>query len=398
MELDRDTQRRLLFDWFAHLARQSGLTANQYGSGGSAFNLGAPGEFQVTANFVETTPFLDFVAHDPTEQHIVDGIVPTAVDRALRGDLGGVVWYFAELHEVVEPDLSFSSFVNRLLQHQSRITGWHRLGGILLDFREVVRSDFNQEESLFAPPAAVHVYVSVPGPCEGHFSSHLAHTVIETVRAICGFALGRPLALPPMLVPPDPDLMTELVSRQTDQGIPELHRRGVSLDIFSALTHPGGSELFERARAALLTFDAAATQERDDVACILYVAAAECLAVPNTEWRRRKLTKRFVELFDELMPAELDRITSHDNFEDVFHLQRGTRTSRALRRALLESMYDFRSGHIHEGLRPTFQGLGSDVGVWDHVRRELFAEFAEGAILRYLAAPRSSLVGHPTFG
>jgi hypothetical protein len=154
--------------------------------------------------------------------------------------------------------------------------------------------------------------------------------------------------------------------------------------------------LFTRARAALLTFDAAVRQERDSVACILYVVAAECLTTPYTEWRHSSLTKRFIGFFDELMPGELDKIVAHGNFEEAFGVSRGTRTSRSLRRALLDRIYDYRSGQLHEGLRPSYTGFGMRLGVGDEIRRGLFADFAEGAILRYLDAPRASLVGHPS--
>jgi hypothetical protein len=139
-------------------------------------------------------------------------------------------------------------------------------------------------------------------------------------------------------------------------------------------------------------------QQRDIVACILYVVAAECLTMPNAEWRHAKLTKRFRESFDELMPQELDTIVAHGNFEEVFDLRRGTRTARALRRELLDRIYDFRSGQLHEGLAPSYQGLDIGSAMRHEVRRGLFADCAEGAILRYLSVPRSSLVGHPAFG
>jgi hypothetical protein len=41
------------------------------------------------------------------------------------------------------------------------------------------------------------------------------------------------------------------------------------------------------------------------------------------------------------------------------------------------------------------RGFYDEVG--DEISRGLFADFAEGAILRYLAAPRVSLIGHPAF-
>jgi hypothetical protein len=121
------------------------------------------------------------------------------------------------------------------------------------------------------------------------------------------------------------------------------------------------------------------------------------LTTPNTEWRHAKLTKRFIEFFDELMPDQLDTIVAHGNFEDAFALRRGNRTARSLRRALLDRIYDYRSGQLHEGLTPSYQGFAMGSDMRNEVRRGLFADFAEGAILCYLAAPRSSLVGHPGF-
>lgn len=76
-----------------------------------------------------------------------------------------------------------------------------------------------------------------------------------------------------------------------DREILTLARKGISLDILGSLGSPGWRELFARVRAALTTFDVALRQERDSVACVLYVVAAECLATPYTKWRRVKLTR-----------------------------------------------------------------------------------------------------------
>jgi hypothetical protein len=112
-------------------------------------------------------------------------------------------------------------------------------------------------------------------------------------------------------------------------------------------------ELFRRARAALITFDAAVQQAHDSVACILYVVAAECLVMPHTEWRRSKLTKRFIEFLDELMPTELDQIVAHANFEETFGIRRGGRSPRALPRP---------SGpHMRLPVRPAPRRLDSHV-------------------------------------
>lgn len=400
IQFDTRTWRMLLADWFAHLARESGLDLTQHGTSGQAFTLGAPNAFHVTAHFIEAPPFLNFVASDPGRQGIVDAIVPKAVGHVERADLGGVVWYSTELHEV---ELRFSplSLIGPFLQRlgsQTRIAGWRRLGAsILLEFVEKERDPPSEEKHILAPKAIVYVHIAAPGPCAGHFSSHIAHGVVETVGAVCTFALGRPVELPHTIFLTKTETMPQLNKRRTDPQILTLARKGTSLDIFSPLGANGGLELFRRVRAALITFDAAVRQDRDSVAGILYVVAAECLTTPYTEWRHSKLTKRFIEFFDELMPTDLDQIVAHGNFEEAFGIRRGTRTARALRRDLLDRIYDYRSGQLHEGLRPSYRGLGVGFDMGDEVRRGLLADFAEGAILRYLAAPRVSLIGHPGF-
>jgi hypothetical protein len=114
-------------------------------------------------------------------------------------------------------------------------------------------------------------------------------------------------------------------------------------------------------------------------------------------WRDAKSTKRFIEFFRELIPTELDKMIDHGNFEAVFQIRRGKRSYSALRRELLAQIYDFRSGHVHAGLRPSYREFASGLPSWDAIRRILFAEFAEAAILGYLKSPRSSLIGHPAF-
>ena len=127
------------------------------------------------------------------------------------------------------------------------------------------------------------------------------------------------------------------------------------------------------------------------------MVVAECLTTLRTPWRDSKLTKRFIEFFDALMPDELDQMVAHGNFETVFGIRRGTRTARALRREMLEQIYEYRSGNLHAGLRPSYRGFASGFDTGENIRRALFADFAEGAILRYLSSPRSSLVGHPKY-
>lgn len=77
------------------------------------------------------------------------------------------------------------------------------------------------------------------------------------------------------------------------------------------------------------------------------------------------------------MTTDLDQIVAHANFEEAFGIRRGTR--------------------LHEGLSPGYQSLGVGFDTGSETRRGLLADFAEAVILRYLAAPRVSLIGHPGF-
>src|SRR4029077_19101589 len=132
-------------------------------------------------------------------------------------------------------------------------------------------------------------------------------------------------------------------AQRIDQAILTLARKHVPLDIFSPIGVPGGRQFFERMRAAFLTFDAALQQQHNFVASILYVVAAEALTTPNVNWRDSKLTNRFINFFDELIPSDLDTIVAHANFEEAFEIRRGTRTARSLRRELLDRIYELRS-------------------------------------------------------
>lgn len=198
-----------------------------------------------------------------------------------------------------------------------------------------------------------------------------------------------------MSFPSPAEKVPDLERRQQDPELGNLARKGQSLDIWDRLTRLGGFESHSRAGAALRTFDAALRQDRGEVAVILLVSAAECLTVPARPWRKDRLTKRFVDFFDELMPAEVDAIVQHANAEESFGFARGQRPSRALRRDLLERLYQLRSQPLHEGLIATDSGAVMFGDPARGMRRVLAADFTEGAILRYLKSPRSSLIGHP---
>jgi len=396
IETDLQLKRMLLVDWFAHLGVEAGYPFTQYGTSGRAFTVGGSQAFHVTAHYTEQRPYLRFVASEPTKQTQVDTLAHNAIQRIDRREFGGPVWYSTQLDD---PGFRLSasfmgSFVERL-SAQTRVTGWRRLGrDVLLEFTEV---GAEAVDHVMAPQARVKVHIAAPGPRPGHFASHVAHGVLETVASICTFALGRSVALPATIFPTKPAELADLLSRHTNPAVLTLARKHVSLDIFTQLSVPGGLAIFRRERAALTTFAAAMSQDIDLVACMLYVVASECLTMPDTPWRHKQIIRRFLEFFEELIPSALDTIVAHDNFESVFGLRRGSRAAHSLRKRLLDRLYDFRSGLVHGGLPPSYRGLGLAVEDGSTVRRALFADFAEAAILGYLQAPRSTLIGHPAW-
>ena len=83
-----------------------------------------------------------------------------------------------------------------------------------------------------------------------------------------------------------------------------LARHGMPLDIFYLAVADRDS--WARLRGALLSYDAALRQQREQVGVILYVVAVECLTNPFQPWKTERLTTRFIKFFDELMPGDLD--------------------------------------------------------------------------------------------
>lgn len=167
-------------------------------------------------------------------------------------------------------------------------------------------------------------------------------------------------------------------------------RNGISLEIFHLALFDKHS--WDRVRGALLSYDAALRQQREQVAVILDVVAAECLTNPFQSWKTERLTARFINFFDGLMPDDLDAMVQHGNFEQAFGITRGSRSPRKLRRMMLDSLYGFRSEPVHEGLAMAYEGFTMS-GVAAQ-RRMLASWFAEWAILRYIESPCTTLIGH----
>jgi hypothetical protein len=165
-------------------------------------------------------------------------------------------------------------------------------GEILLKFREDVPEGGVQEQAFIAlslPTPIVDVYVAAPGPIHGPFTNPNAHAVAEVVAAICTFALGRPVNLPPTVWLAQDEMLADLESRKTETSILTFARKGKPLEIFHLAFLDRHS--WDHVRGAVLSYDAALRQQREQVAVILCVAA-DCLTNPFQPWKAERLTTR----------------------------------------------------------------------------------------------------------
>jgi hypothetical protein len=400
LQLRLEQRQALSASWLLRLVREAGYDVPQTSLSMTPFTIGRADGFHITVTPHDSPPWINAVSSDQSQQAEIDKLVQLSGELAsgvLKSDedLGGYVWYtctlVAEQLNLASP--MFQSRMQERLHTTTPISGWRRLGwGVLLNFREDVSEGGNEQPvpAMFRPPPVVDAYIAAVGPVDGPFTRPMAHALAEVVAAICTFALGRPVDLPPTLWPAQ-DEVADLEARQADAGLGTLARHNIALDRLHLARDDRPS--WDRLRGALLSYDAALRQQREQVAMILYVVAAECLTNPFQRWKTERLTARFVEFFDELMPDFLDEMVQHGNFEQAFNIRRGTKQPRTLRRKLLGKLYAFRSEPVHEGLAMAYEGM-SFSGLAGQ-RRMLASWFAEWAILRYLQEPRSSLIGHP---
>lgn len=281
----------------------------------------------------------------------------------------------------------------------TRINGWRRLGrDILLNFTEQPATDVDGKEVDFpSPKISIAVYVGVPGPIEGDFGSHAARPIFEIVEAICTFALNKPVSLFQMHWSCTDDEVKNIAERHLDVGIGGLARKGISLDIFDRLPSDGGHESFLKLRAALMTFSAALRQERDPVACLLFVISAESLSNPPTSWKLNKITKRFVSFFDDLLSDDIDNLIRMPEVVEAFEISISDPPSKNNRRKFLNKVYGIRSNIVHEGVGFSYSGLINFDSGSEGARREILSRFAEAAILRFIESPRNCIIGHPKY-
>lgn len=397
VELSINNYRNFFIDWFIRLCGDGGNTVYQRSRSSINYTFTCQNGLHVVAHFTDNAPFLRFEAMDPAAQPVIDAIAAKALDQVSRGNLGGTVWYSTTLTEPVRdfPSHSTRSYAMALVADRTVIEGWRRLSDVaLLEFKSEIFKRQDQGAVAEEKRTVINVHVAVPGPCAGDFSNTYAVYCFELVEAICTIALGRQMDLPPYCYPTPDDEVSTLNSMRHDESIHGLARRSISLDVFVELPLLGGLDCARRVNAAMKTFSAAMRQERDPVACMLYVIAAEALTTPFTPWKQDKLTKRFRHFFEDMMPDVIDYITTHPNFEEAFNIKRGKRQISTIRRDLLEKIYGIRSALVHEGLWSSY-GFITVEDFRGEVTRTVLAYFAEMAILRFIASPRESCVGHP---
>jgi len=323
-------------------------------------------------------------------------VLDASIEKVAARDLGGLIVYQTEM-TTEEPVFFGHGAIHfmRLLGDQVHIEGARRLSDVaVLDFEEGLLDTPPEGGFLFAPASKIQATVFIHGPTHSEFTDRSANSVTELVAAVCAFATGRPVSFFPTMFSVREEKAEATLARQLDPEILGLARDSISLDVFGDLTVVGGVDAFSRARGSLLAYHAALKQTSSDVATMLLVTSIEALISPRAEWGKSRVTTRFIKSLIQLCPTAIDGLLNHANTAEAFaYTKRGN--VRRQRRDLLSLIYDARSLHTHTGLSPSPSGL-TIMSATGSLRVALVSDLARAAILAYLQAPRSSIVGHPS--
>jgi hypothetical protein len=360
-----------------------------------------------TASFFTISPTgplsWELTAASGVDVEAVREILAEAAQRAAEHDSGQDLVYQCHMTSSFDLDQNASLNFFRILGDQRYIAGSRRLADrVLLDFEEasVQQTASGSEPAaspLIVPNLRITVTIFVPGPAAGSFACDMAAVMFETVGAICAFALGRPVDDPSLAhFPLRDDDAARLRARQRDPSILTLARDSVSLDIFGELVALGGPETLMRARNAFITLHESQRQRNSDISVMLNISAIEALISPSVQhpWRKEKVTRRFREGVLGLCLGAVDELLVHQNMEAAFNFRkRGSQDRR--RKEIIDHIYDLRSLPTHTGIGPSglsFMAMGGNQAL----RLALLSDLTRAALLSYLQAPRSSLVGHPS--
>jgi hypothetical protein len=127
---------------------------------------------------------------------------------------------------------------------------------------------------------------------------------------------------------------------------------------------------------------------------MLFVSAIEALIAPRLEWGKEKVTKRFIKGVRSLCPQAVDNLIAHPNIEMALQLRLKGSPSRR-RYDVLDGIYAMRSVPTHMGIGLSRNAMLLALGSSENMRVALLSDLARAAILGFLQAPRSFLIGHP---
>jgi hypothetical protein len=391
--------RDLLFiAWVQSLASQQfALHHRGFGDtaeGNASYSFGDPTKNNFT---LELSPSGDcsLKSSRGIDEKEIEVMVDDAIRRVVSGDLGGDVVYQTTMQAkafTVSP-VSMQQFF-RILGDQVPITGSRRLSdAALLEFSPELPENPGVPQ-IFVPQTEIKVTIFVPGPIASALTDRTAAGIAETVGAICALALGRVVEVPFAIFPAEADDARTARAHRYDVAIQGLARDHISLDLFGEFAALGGMDGLMRVRGSLLSYHAALQQASPDVALMLLVSSIEALIVPRPAWRKDKATKRFIKAIDKLCPDVVDTLVNHANVEQAFDYKRRG-GPKARRRQLLDQIYMLRSNPTHSGLGLSGAGMLSMLIGPGTMRVALLSDLARGALLEFLQAPRSSLIGHP---
>lgn len=387
----------MLFDAWVYSIAAPRFELTQYGSGGRGSQTRKPSFGSPTGkHFVLHESGLDVTVDEAVDapDDAIQAILDEAGAHVAAGDFGAGVVYHSEMTLATMNPLSGVMHLMRTLGDQVHIEGSRRLSDVvLLDFEEGLLANAPPQGLLFAPASKVQITIFAPGPCGSDLSSTFAIGVAEFVAAVCALATGRAVDYTPMIFPADEDATLRARTRRGDATILGLARDSISLDVFGELQAKGGIDAMLRLRGSLLAYHAALKQTSADVAVMLFVTSIEALISPRAAWGKEKVTQRFVKSLIELCPEAVDALLRHANVEEAFGYTRKGELPRQ-RRELLELIYETRSLPTHTGLSPSGPLMGM-LGSTESMRVALLSDLARAAILTFLQAPRSSVIGHP---
>jgi hypothetical protein len=316
-------------------------------------------------------------------------IVDEAKGKSIHREYGLVRWYETELFSRDGMDPSFGIHMCRLLGHACTYTGSFRLG-------EDVLAECSVDDVKKLPgfsKQTIKIKFRSPGPGYGPQATRLARMTANMIRAVLSFCTAKALEGGVFVRPyKDPKAKP---GGGVKLEIKELCRRDIPVwsRIFQSIPAPENIELPARMINALTAYEHAQHQETDGAAVLFYIASIEALTIPNNPFANDRVRSRFKALLRHLVEPKLVETLEHKNFAEAFA---GTKLPTNPNQ-LTEHLYGMRSKLVHSGALGLERDLVRLGSMGPPMRVALVAEIAEMAILEFLRAPFSSLIGHPQF-